>query len=51
MGQRCTLRKFELGIVVCRLEDRGGIQTNFNRLYKYAIRNLMKTSAEVNGLK
>lgn len=32
MGQRCTLRKFKLGRVVGRLEDRGAIQTNFNRL-------------------
>lgn len=35
MGQRCTLRKFKLGRVVGRLEDRGAIQTNFKRLYKH----------------
>lgn len=49
-GQRCTLRKFKLGRVVGRLEDRAGIQTNFNRLYKYAIRNPMKTSTKENSL-
>lgn len=50
MGQRCILRKFKLWREVDRLEDRGDIQTNFNRLYKYAIRSLMKTSTKVNGL-
>lgn len=50
MEQRCTLRKLELGGVVGRLEERSAYETKFNRLYRYAIRNLMKTSAEVNGL-
>lgn len=50
MGQRCTLRKFKLGRAVDRLEGRGDTQTNFNRLYKCAIRNLMKTSTKINGL-
>lgn len=50
MGQRCTLRKFKLGRAVDRLEGRGDTQTNFNRLYKCAIMNLMKTSTKINGL-
>lgn len=44
MGQTWTFRKYKLGRVVDGLEDRGAIEANFSRLYKNAIRNLMKTS-------